>query len=288
MTAFPGCGPSAKLACVASTPARGKSKVARFGAFELDLDARELRKDGRRLRVQEQPFALLVVLLDQPGALVSREDLRARLWPADTFVDFDHSLNTAVNKLREALGDQASSPRFIETVARRGYRFVADVRWDAGASAETIALDVAQQPSDLPRPHRGTTRGMFALIQMMYLIFYVEAAIHWQGIDGVSWVGSHAVLVLCIVLVTAAIGIPVRLYFLSAVAFDHARLGQKLHRIFPGVFVLDELWAVAPFLISDRIGLGAALASTAALLYVPFAERTLVRMAYPEKDAKGV
>jgi len=122
---------------------------------------------------------------------------------------------------------------------------------------------------------------------MMYLIFYAEAAIHWQGIERVSWVGSHALLVLCAVLVTAAIGIPVRLYLLSAAAFDYARLGQKLHRIFLGVFVLDELWAVGPFLISDRIGLGAALASTAALLYVPFAERTLVRMAYPESDAKS-
>jgi len=129
---------------------------------------------------------------------------------------------------------------------------------------------------------------MFALIQIMYLIFYVEAAIHWQGIDRVSWAGSHAVIVLYVVLVTVAIGIPVRLYLLSAVAFDYARLGQKLNRIFLGVFVLDELWAVAPFLISDRIGLGAALASTAALLYVPFAERTLVRMAYPESDAKNV
>jgi hypothetical protein len=122
----------------------------------------------------------------------------------------------------------------------------------------------------------------------MYLIFYVEAAIHWQGVERVSWVGSHAFLVLSVVLVTAAIGIPVRLYFLSAVAFDYAQLGHKLQRIFLGVFVLDELWAVAPFLIADRIGLGAALASTAALLYVPFAERTLVRMAYPEKDAKDV
>jgi cholera toxin transcriptional activator len=106
---------------VSSTPASGKSKIARFGTFELDLDARELRKSDRRLRVQDQPFAVLAQLLGQPGSVVSREDLRARLWPADTFVDFDHSLNTAVNKLREALGDQASSPRFIETVARRGY-----------------------------------------------------------------------------------------------------------------------------------------------------------------------
>jgi DNA-binding winged helix-turn-helix (wHTH) protein len=284
---FFGWGLSAKLASVSSTPAGGRSRVARFGTFELDLDARELRKSGRRLRVQDQPFAVLAVLLDQPGSVISREDLRARLWPADTFVDFDHSLNTAVNKLREALGDSASNPRFIETVTRRGYRFVAEVQWSAGSPTEISALSV-QRPSDLPKPHRGTTRAMFALIQIMYLIFYVEAASHWQGIDRVSWAGSHTVLVLCVVLVTVAIGIPVRLYFLSAVAFDYARLGQKLHRIFLGVFVLDELWAVAPFLISDRIGLGAALASTAALLYVPFAERTLVRMAYPESDAKNV
>jgi DNA-binding winged helix-turn-helix (wHTH) protein len=290
---FFGWGLSAKLASVSSTPAGGRSRVARFGTFELDLDARELRKSGRRLRVQDQPFAVLAVLLDQPGSIVNREDLRTRLWPADTFVDFDHSLNTAVNKLREALGDSASNPRFIETVARRGYRFVAEVQWSAGSLAGTyavgnqIASDV-QRPSDLPQPHRGATRALFGLIQIMYLIFYVEAAIHWQGIERVSWVGAHALLALCVVLVTAAIGIPVRLYFLSAVAFDYARLGQKLHRIFLGVFVLDELWAVSPFLISDRIGLGAALASTAALLYVPFAERTLARMAYPESDAKNV
>jgi len=280
---------SAKLASVSSTPASGKSRVARFGTFELDLGARELRKDGRRLRVQDQPFALLAVLLDQPGSVISREDLRTRLWPADTFVDFDHSLNTAVNKLREALGDSASNPRFIETVARRGYRFVAEVEWIAIAGSQpepAVASPLAT--SDLPRPHRGATRAMFGLIQIMYLIFYAEAALHWQGIERISWVGSQALLALWIVLITAAIGIPVRLYFLSAAGFDYARLGEKLDRIFPGVFLLDELWAIAPFLIADRIGLGAALASTAALLYVPFAERTLVRMAYPEKDAKGV
>jgi len=270
---------------VPSTSAGGKSKIARFGAFELDLEARELRKGGRRLRVQDQPFAVLVVLLDQPGVIVSREDLRERLWPADTFVDFDHSLNTAVNKLRDTLGDQASNPRFIETVARRGYRFVAEVKWNAGTPSEAAAVHLL---SDLPQAHRGASRAMFALIQIMYLIFYVEAAIHWQSVERVSWVGSRALLVLSVVLVTAAIGIPVRLYFLSAVAFDYAQLGHKLQRIFLGVFFLDELWAVAPFLIADRIGLGAALASTAALLYVPFAERTLVRMAYPEKDAKDV
>src|SRR5437016_13742757 len=86
-----------------------------------------MRKQGRKLRLQEQPFAVLAVLLERPGDIVSREELCARLWPADTFVDFDHSLNTAVNKLREALGDSASSPRYVETLARRGYRFLSPV-----------------------------------------------------------------------------------------------------------------------------------------------------------------
>ena len=104
------------------------SRIARFGVFELDLAAGELRKNGAKLRLQEQPFQVLALLLERAGDVVTREELRQKLWPADTFVDFDHSLNTAVNKLREVLGDSASSPRYIETLARRGYRFIAPVQ----------------------------------------------------------------------------------------------------------------------------------------------------------------
>ena len=100
----------------------------RFGVFEVDLRAGELRKHGLRVRLQEQPFQVLAMLLEYPGELVTREDLQKRLWPADTFVDFDHGLNKAINKIREALGDSAESPRFVETVSRRGYRFLAEVR----------------------------------------------------------------------------------------------------------------------------------------------------------------
>jgi len=96
----------------------------RFGSFEVDLRAGELRKHGAKIRLQEQPFQILVMLLEHPGEVVTREELRNKLWPADTFVDFDHGLNKAINKLREALGDSADSPRFIETLAKRGYRFV--------------------------------------------------------------------------------------------------------------------------------------------------------------------
>src|SRR5262245_65723214 len=99
----------------------------RFGRFELDRTAGELYRDGRRIRLQEHPRQVLVALLERPGELVTREALRERLWKSDTFVDFEHGLNTAVKKARQALGDSAESPRFIETLSRRGYRFIGEV-----------------------------------------------------------------------------------------------------------------------------------------------------------------
>ena len=99
--------------------------IVRFDIFEIDLQAGELRKEGRRVKVQEQPFRVLSFLLERAGEVVTREELRERLWPADTFVGFDHGLNSAVGRLREALGDSADNPRFVETIAKRGYRFIA-------------------------------------------------------------------------------------------------------------------------------------------------------------------
>ena len=101
--------------------------IRRFGVFELDLRAGELRRHGHKVKLQEQPFQVLSQLLEKPGEVITREDLRNRLWPADTFVDFDHSLNAAIRRLRDALGDSADNPTFVETVARRGYRFLAPV-----------------------------------------------------------------------------------------------------------------------------------------------------------------
>src|SRR4051812_1168076 len=100
-------------------------KPVRFGDFEVDLAAGELRKHGLRVRLQEQPFQVLTALLECAGEVVSREELGRRLWPDGTFVDFDHGLNAAVTRLRQALSDSAESPRYVETVARRGYRFIA-------------------------------------------------------------------------------------------------------------------------------------------------------------------
>src|ERR1044072_5585289 len=101
--------------------------MKKFGTFEVDLRSRELRKGGIRIRLQDQPFEILAMMLDRPGELVTREELRQRLWPAGTFVDFEHSLNAAVKRLRAALNDDADNPRFVETLHRRGYRFIAPV-----------------------------------------------------------------------------------------------------------------------------------------------------------------
>jgi cholera toxin transcriptional activator len=274
-------------------PSSSEARLLRFGVFEVDLAAGELRKNGARIRLQEQPFQVLAALLTNAGQVVTRDDLRQKIWPADTFVDFDHSLNTAVNKIREALGDSASNPRFVETLARRGYRFIAPVDSAGAPSKAPNGLSVSEPAGEavlhpelhVPLPHRGLVRGLFALIQVMYLCFYLSALYHLHDVDRVagdflpSW---GALAIGSAVLVTGAVGIPLRFYLLSAVAFDFRKLGETFRRLFPFVLALDQLWAVAPFLLLPQIGIGLAFAATAALLYVPFSERTLVRMAYSQ------
>src|SRR5499433_1249272 len=116
-------------------------RVVRFSTFEVNLQTGELRKQGQKLRLQEQPFQVLAALLERPGEIVTREELRSKLWPADTFVDFDHSLNAAIKRLRDALGESAENPIFIETLARRGYRFIGDV------AASAAILGAQHKPS---------------------------------------------------------------------------------------------------------------------------------------------
>jgi len=285
-------------------------RVFRFGVYEADLRTGELRKNGLKIRVQEQPFQVLAYLLEHAGDVVTREELRARLWPADTFVDFDHSLNTAINKLREALGDSASNPRFIETLAKRGYRFIAPVQaveasTPTGASVAPIAppaavaatssvaapgpassatrANILDEELDVAPVNRSALRGLFTLAQIMYLIFYLVSLAKLHAVNRIF--GAMAArwdwLLLVLLIVSAVLGVPIRLYLLSAVLFDFRKLGQKFRRLFPFLMPLDLLWALAPFLLEDKIGFGLAFAATAALLYMPFSQRTLVRMMYP-------
>lgn len=129
-------------------------RTARFGAFEVDFRAGELLKHGRRIRLQNQPLQILAMLLEHPGEVVTREELRQKLWPSDTFVDFDHGLNNAINRLREVLGDSAENPRFIETLPRRGYRFSAEVENvppDLAADSP-VGQPPSASPAAIPEP----------------------------------------------------------------------------------------------------------------------------------------
>jgi TolB-like protein/DNA-binding winged helix-turn-helix (wHTH) protein/Tfp pilus assembly protein PilF len=130
------------------------SRVLHFGVFEVDLKACEIRKHGVRLKLPEQPFQVLSVLLENPGEIVTRDELRTRLWPSDTFVDFDHGLNNAVMRLREVLGDSSENPRFVETIPRRGYRFIAPVAGSLLPAASTIQLheESGQVPVEVAKP----------------------------------------------------------------------------------------------------------------------------------------
>ena len=139
-----------RLSAMAAT---GKARY-KFGLFEANLDSGELFRNGQKIRLQEQPFQVLVVLLERPGEVVTREELRQRLWATDTFVDFDHSLNTAINKLRDTLGDGAANPRFIETLPRRGYRFIAPVQSVSAETANDLPDRTETTSSILPNNKR--------------------------------------------------------------------------------------------------------------------------------------
>src|SRR5258708_2277331 len=133
------------------------SKLIRFGIYEVDLQSIELRRQGRKIKLQEQPCRILSILLEQRGEVVTREELRKRLWSDDTFVDFDHSLNTAIMRLREALSDSSDNPRFIETLPRHGYRFIAPVEEVASPEQDKLhdAASRATPESSLRVPESG-------------------------------------------------------------------------------------------------------------------------------------
>jgi len=282
----------------------------RFDDYEADLRAAELRRKGNRLKLQMQPFQVLVALLERPKDVVTREELRQRLWPEDTFVDFDHGLNTAVAKLRDVLGDSASSPRYIETIAKRGYRFLAEVQTQEGQpapppenvpqasevestagkppmvaskEAEPAPLSPQQPPMadpTLPRASRSTSRALFILGQIMYVVFYLSALFRLDELRRSAYMAWHGAgqVAFPAYLLTALVGLVMRLYLITATALDYHLLGEKYRVLYPALFLLDMIWALAPFLIADRIGPGFALAATAALIYMPFAQRVLMKM----------
>jgi DNA-binding winged helix-turn-helix (wHTH) protein len=156
----------------------GAMRFVRFGAFEADLDTCELRRAGQRVELQELPFRILAALLERPGELVSRDDLRASAWPAGVHVDFEHGLNKAVNKIRVALGDDPERPRYVETLPRRGYRFIAPV----------------ELPREYEKAQPGTPRGAFRILWDGRTIPLAQGEnVLGRELDAAVWVDSSTV-----------------------------------------------------------------------------------------------
>lgn len=269
----------------------------RFGVFEADSATGELRRKGVRVKLHSQPFQVLFMLLERQGEMLTREEICSALWPDGTFVDYEHGVNSAINRLREALGDKASQPRFVETMARRGYRFLAPVELigpDATAPVETAAegglrmasaesatgfLDrVLASPEDLPKSSHAVVQTLFVLLQMMYLGFYIGALANLAEINELISALPHGAQIFVLMIVTAAVLIPVRTFLLCAALFYAPGLREKFRRLWLLLLPLDMLWALAPFLLLHHINSGLALACMTFLVYSPFAQRSLMLM----------
>src|ERR1700679_156350 len=171
----------------------------RFGVFEADAATGELRRQGVRIKVNVQPFQVLLLLLERPGELLTREEISRELWPDGTFVDYEHGLNSAVNRIREALGDTAANPRFVETLARSGYRFVGPVERiplkEASAAEPSPRVEQPLEPAansrihllasheELPPASHRLVQTLFVLLQLMYVGFYVGALANLAEIE---------------------------------------------------------------------------------------------------------
>jgi cholera toxin transcriptional activator len=269
----------------------------RFGAFEADAATGELRRQGLRVKLNAQPFQVLCLLLERQGEVLSREEICRELWPDGTFVDYEHGVNAAVNRIREALGDKAGKPRFIETLARRGYRFVAPVERigmsvDPPSAAQASVgqavpssepeirpgFRILASPDELPKASYSVVQTLFVLLQIMYLGFYVGALANLAEIEELFAPLPKANLVYLILIATAAILIPVRLFVLSATLFHAPGARDKFLKLWPFLLAFDELWALSPFLLLHHINFGLALACMTPLVYSPFAQRSLILM----------
>jgi cholera toxin transcriptional activator len=272
----------------------------RFGVFEVDSTTGELRRKGVRVKLHSQPFQVLFMLLERPGEMLTREEICRELWPDGTFVDYEHGVNSAVNRLREALGDRASNPRFVETLARRGYRFLAPVErigLDERASTVDATAQISEEPptvpaetkigfldrvlatpEDLPKSSHSVVQTLFVLLQVMYLAFYVGALANLAEITELFSPLSFATQAFIVMIVTAVLLIPARTFLICGVLFRAPGMRGKFLKIWPFLLLLDVLWSLAPFLLLHHINYGLALACMTLLVYSPFAQRSLILM----------
>jgi cholera toxin transcriptional activator len=278
----------------------------RFGVFEADASTGELRKQGIRVKLNAQPFQVLLMLLDRPGEVLTREEIAQTLWSDGTFVDYEHGLNSAVNRIREVLGDSATSPRFVETLARRGYRFVAPVH---RIVADPVLQTGKQTPqpsgsdgdynqskgqaddrllptsAELPEASHNIVRALFLILQLMYVGFYVGALANLTEIEDLLSPLRAATAIFYILIGTASILIAVRAYLISAIALRAPGMRGRFLMMWPYLLIADVLWALSPLLLLHHINTGLALACMALLVYSPFAQRSLILMGAAREGA---
>jgi DNA-binding winged helix-turn-helix (wHTH) protein len=292
-----------------SQPAR-----VRFESYELDCNTGELFKDGSRLKLQDQPARLLILLVSRAGTLVTRDEIQESLWEDGQFVEFEHAINVAIKKIREALNDDPLKPRMLETLPRKGYRFIAPV--EALASpAKSIPVEADKalpipkiepapapvQDATLPPPPQIPTtirdaisdpdeetlerefalpakpaRILFLTVQVMYLTIYSLALIHMYDVASVLGTAGLGWLAAPL-LIGAAGSIPVRLYLIFTVGLGHPAAGIKYRRMLPYLMPWDWIWAASPFLAVHTIGPELALVFSAVLVYPPISQLILMR-----------
>jgi DNA-binding winged helix-turn-helix (wHTH) protein len=254
----------------------------RFGDFELDCATAELYKNGRRLKLQDQPARLLVLLASRAGTLVTRADIQETLWADGQFVEFEHAINVAVKKIREALDDDPLKPRFVETVPKKGYRFIGAIDAVPAQPAQSVSVATESSVHDeqilerefaLPAARAGI---LFIAVQAVYLTIYGLALLHIHDVAAV--LGEAGIPWLAVpVLVGAAASIPVRLYLIFTVGLGHPAAGMKYRRMLPYLMPWDWLWAPSPFLAVQAIGAEWALVMSILLAYPPISQLILMR-----------
>ena len=253
----------------------------RFETFELDLDSGELYKEGTRIPLQDQPTRLLVLLAQRRGELVTRDDIQRELWKGGEVVEYEHSINTAILRIRKALDDSSETPRIIETFPRRGYKFKAPAELlepDPATGNPGVKKEpLVQQEFVLPVSVT-VCRILFLLAQIPYVASYAAAFFYFEDLDPVlartfSFIPVERSLPALLVL--ASTGFAIRVYLIGLVGWGHTEAGPRYRRLFPFVFILDAAWAATPLLLEKESPLVAWL-GLILMGWLIFGQRTLM------------
>jgi DNA-binding winged helix-turn-helix (wHTH) protein len=282
-----------------------RPRIFRFDEFELDLGRYEVRRKGRALKLERVPMELLILLVEKEGQLVTREEIVQRLWGNDVYVDTRQGVNTAIRKIRLALGDDPDHPRILQTVVGKGYRLVAQLVSPERAPAPQS--EPALPSTDAPVPEREApsgseatstaalpagerslmdprlARALLLFVEVGYLIMYGVALVHIPqiqrlGLPRLVWQAT---------LLVALVGSAIRIYLASAVSLNYSGLGRLFRLVFPGILILDAAWAASPLLLFHKLG-EFVLLPVAGLAFLPFSQRTLVRCAYRASGPQNV